>query len=170
MQHKQGRKDSIHNIFTAAAFITISIISSTVLQYDDHFKRNDQIHSTGTLTHKYTHTHTQNTCGQRRKTHKTHTYSCKNAHAYRSADACIHQRLRQLSCAITAQRQGRALFPNVRDFIVSGHRQTCSFSRGPSQHFTWLDSIWSESRRALITTQRHCNVCMSGCVCACWHV
>lgn len=57
----------------------------------------------------------------------------------------------------------QALFPNVRDFIVSGHRQTCSFSRGPSQHFTWLDSICSESCRALITVQRCCKVCMSAC-------
>lgn len=58
----------------------------------------------------------------------------------------------------------QALFPNVRDFIVSGHRQTCSFSWGLSQHFTWLDSIWRESCRALITVQRHCKVCMSMCV------
>lgn len=40
VRQKQGRKDSIHNIFRAAAFPTISVISSTVLQYDDHFKRN----------------------------------------------------------------------------------------------------------------------------------
>lgn len=52
----------------------------------------------------------------------------------------------------------QALFQNVRDFIVSGHRQTCSFSRGPSQHFTWLDSIWKESCRALITVWRCCKV------------
>lgn len=74
-------------------------------------------------------------------------------------------------CHTQLQLRGmkRSLFPNVTDFIVSGHRQTCSFSRGPSQHFTWLDSIWRERRRALITVQRHCKVCMSVCVSVCVH-
>lgn len=89
-----------------------------------------------------------------------HTYSCishcRHTHSSKIAAVVVRNYISEVE---------RALFPNVRDFIVSGHRQTCSFSRGPSQHFTWLDSIWRESRRALITVQRRCKVCMSACVC-----
>lgn len=85
-------------------------------------------------------------------------------HAYHAAHTHLCRIAAFVVCNYSSEVE-RALFPNVRDFIVSGHRQTCSFSRGPSQHFTWLDSIWRESRRALVTVQRRCKVCMSACTC-----
>lgn len=101
VQQEKDRRDTIHRIFTAAAFPTISVISSTVLRYEDHFKRMIKtIQPAHKRAHTKTYKHTDTLRHKARRCITTRILTITHLTPQRH----IYPRLRYLSYAITAQR------------------------------------------------------------------